>query len=110
MIEADRVVQIYQELLGGVKRFKARIIIAGMLPVGDASFPASDAQFQLLNDELRALAEREGVEFLNWGAEVRRQMVAENFYYRDGFHPNAEGARFLAREIFAHLFNQAPRV
>jgi lysophospholipase L1-like esterase len=107
MIEADKVINIYQELLGGIKRFKARTIMVGMLPVNETSFPESNIQFQLLNDELRALAEQEEVEFLDWGVEVRRQMVKENLYYRDGFHPNAAGARFLAQEIFAHLFNQA---
>jgi lysophospholipase L1-like esterase len=109
MIELDKFIETYQILLANIKRFKSRIIIAGMLPVDDASFPGSAKQFHLLNGELCAMAEREGVEFLDWGSVVESQVNKSDLYYRDGFHFNANGARLLARLIFQHIFEEAER-
>jgi hypothetical protein len=106
LIKPDKLIGLYQDLLTDMKCFKAKIIMLGLLPVDAVIFPESNKQFRLLNDELRALAEREKVEFLDWGMAVERQMGKENLYYRDGFHPNAEGANFLACEVFKYLFGR----
>jgi hypothetical protein len=109
MLELDKFIETYQILLANIKRFKSRIIIAGMLPVDDASFPGSAKQFHLLNGELCAMAEREEVEFLDWGSVVESQVNKSDLYYRDGFHFNANGARLLARLLFQHIFEEAER-
>lgn len=107
LINIDTLLGIYQDLLTDIKRFKARVIVVGMLPVSATNFPKSDNQFQLLNNSLRTLAKEEGVEFLDWGRALESRTDKDSLYYRDGFHPNAEGARFLAREMFECLFGQA---
>ena len=105
MIEAATLIEIYRNLLRSLAGFNSRVIVAGMLPVDNRSFPGSDSHFLQLNNELRDLTQRENVEFLNWGEAVRREMRNDELFYRDGFHPNDKGARFLAGELFACLFN-----
>jgi len=109
MIEPDKLIETYQGLLSDLQRLKSRIIIAGMLPVDEATFPGSARQFHLLNGELHELAERERVEFLDWGSVVESRVAKSDLYYRDGFHLNADGAKLLARLLFQHIFKEAER-
>lgn len=110
MVEVDEFIESYRGLLAEVKRLRPRVIIAGMLPVDDGKFPGSAKQFRSLNEELRALAGREGVEFLDWGLAVESQPGKDKLYYRDGFHLNVQGAQFLARVLLQHLFHETVKL
>jgi hypothetical protein len=77
--------------LQGVTR---RILVLGLLPVDDTSFPGAAEYFKLVNAKLREVAAAEGAEFLDWGSFLTTK--ASNLFYRDGFHPNAAGAQALA--------------
>ena len=65
----------------------------GLLPVDEARFPGSPAQFKTVNVRLKQIAEAEGAEFVDWASSLN----GGELFYRDGFHPNAAGADALAR-------------
>ena len=75
----------------------------GLLPVSGTSFPGSPEQFQLANEELRKVAAKNGAEFFDWGSLLDQQQDHQELFYRDGFHPNLEGARTLAGILHERL-------
>jgi lysophospholipase L1-like esterase len=88
-------------LLHRLRELNTRVLILGLLPVDEARFPGSPAYFESVNDRLKQLAASEGVEFFDWGAELRT--APQELFYRDGFHPNLAGARDLAEILRLHL-------
>ena len=103
MVDVEELMTSYQCLLRALKEIKCRILMTSMLPVNSDMFPTSDRQFELVNNELRELSQREQVDFLDWYSAFKRQMSNKELYYRDGFHPNATGAQVLAQELFQYL-------
>lgn len=89
-------------LLRRLHTFNTRVLVLGLLPVGETQFPCSPAHFESVNAKLHGVANAEGAEFLNWGAELKGNATSELFY-RDGFHPNLAGARALAEILRPRL-------
>jgi lysophospholipase L1-like esterase len=74
-----------------------------LLPVAEARFPGSPASFESVHGRLQELATAEGVDFFDWGGELKSRGSQEELFYRDGFHPNAAGARALAEILRSRL-------
>ena len=97
--------QLYA-LLRQLQDLNARVLILGLLPVNEAQFPSSPANFQMVNAKLKEIAANNGVEFFDWAASLNERANGEQFFYRDGFHPNAAGATALAEILRSHLCKQ----
>lgn len=103
LMELDSLAGYYQELVTRLRGLEARVLILGLLPVGE-HFPDSAAYFERVNGRLREVAITGGAEFCDWGAPLRTNGY-EKLFYRDTFHPNAQGARELAQILRTHLKN-----
>lgn len=96
-------------LTGLVQRLRAlntRVLMLGLLPVAEARFPGSSGYFESVNTQLEEIARAEGVEFFDWGAELKSRATHDELFYRDGFHPNLAGARALAEILRSRLCPQ----
>lgn len=103
LMELDSFVSHYQELVSRLRTLEARVLMLGLLPVGE-HFPDSAAYFERVNGRLRDLARTGGAEFCDWGVPLRANGY-EKLFYRDTFHPNAKGAKELAQILRTHLSN-----
>jgi lysophospholipase L1-like esterase len=109
LMELDRLVQHYGQLLDNLKKLQTRIVVLGLLSVDESHFPHSPEHFQLVNNRLRELAGAAGAEFCDWASELKANRDYRELFYRDTFHPNATGARILAGILRAHLRDGALR-
>jgi len=93
-------------LIAGLRELNTRVLVLGLLPVDEGRFPGSPAHFESVNKRLKQIATTEGVEFVDWGAELKRKAPHHEMFYRDGFHPNLTGARLLAEILRSRLCPQ----
>ena len=93
-------------LLHRLRELKTRVLILGLLPVAESRFPGSPALFESVNAKLKQIASSEGVDFFDWGAELKSKATLDELFYRDGFHPNLAGARALAEILRSRLYPQ----
>ena len=93
-------------LIAALGELNTRVLVLGLLPVDEARFPGSPAHFDSVNQRLQQIATTEGVEFFDWGAELKPKFPHHEMFYRDGFHPNLTGARLLAEILRSHLCPQ----
>jgi lysophospholipase L1-like esterase len=91
-------------LLQRLRELKTRVLVLGLLPVDESRFPGSPANFDAVNARLQEIAATEGVDFFDWGGELKAKSAHEELFYRDGFHPNLAGARALAEILRLRLF------
>jgi lysophospholipase L1-like esterase len=103
LMEIDRLVAHHASLLKALRELSARVVVLGLLPVSGDRFPGSPEHFKTVNAKLREVAAREGAEFFDWAAQLTQQGRPADLFYRDGFHPNAAGARVLAQILQAYL-------
>ena len=101
LIDVEEFALYQTELLKRLRALGTRVLVLGLLPVDEARFPGSPAQFKTVNARLKEIAAAEGVEFLDWASSLN----GGDLFYRDGFHPNAAGASALAR-ILRDRLNQ----
>lgn len=106
LMSLDSFVDHYEQLLTQLSSLQSRVLILGLLPVGE-HFPESSAHFDRVNERLRAVAKSGGAEFCDWAAPLRANGGCNELFYRDTFHPNAEGARTLAQILRTYLSNGA---
>lgn len=90
-------------LLHRLKTLNTCVLILGLLPVDEACFPSSPAYFESISRRLKQIASTEGVDFFDWGAELKSRITDQQLFYRDGFHPNLSGARALAEILRSRL-------
>ena len=100
LMELEKFAQYERELLQQLRTLAPRVLVMGLLPVADTRFPNSPAYFKSVNTKLKKIADGAGVEFYDWGSFLPEKGTHDELFYRDGFHPNAAGARALA-EILA---------
>ena len=103
LIDLSDFVEQYSKLLNDLQKLSARIIVLGLLPVDETFFPGSKRQFNRVNQKLKELADSRGVAFIDWGKKLERPTVFQDFFYRDGFHPNRQGAKLLAEILQSEL-------
>jgi lysophospholipase L1-like esterase len=94
-------------LLHRLRELNTRVLVLGLLPVDEARFPGSLANFESVNARLKEIAATEGVDFFDWGSVLKAESAGEQFFYRDGFHPNLTGATALAEILRGHLCSNA---
>lgn len=90
-------------LLHRLHALNTRVLILGLLPVGETQFPDSPAYFESVNAKLEDIANSEAAEFFDWGAALKAKTTRDELFYRDGFHPNLAGAQALAEILRSHL-------
>ena len=93
-------------LIAGLRELNTRVLVLGLLPVDEGRFPGSPAHFESVNKRLKQIATTEGVEFVDWGPELKPKAPHNEMFYRDGFHPNLTGARLLAEILRSRLCPQ----
>ncbi|HEY6245619.1 MAG TPA: SGNH/GDSL hydrolase family protein [Pyrinomonadaceae bacterium] len=103
LVELDAFAGRYEELLSQLRSSAKQILMLGLLPVDEKMFPGSSEYFAIVTKRLRELATRFDVNFLDWGGEVTSLERCSELFYRDGFHPNSNGARVLAEILRRHL-------
>jgi lysophospholipase L1-like esterase len=103
LVDVERFGEQLTTLLHALLALKTRVVILGLLPVDESRFPGSPAQFELVNARLNEIANAEGAEFFDWGSALKARMTGEQFFYRDGFHPNLTGAIALAEILRTRL-------
>lgn len=103
LMELENLARYQGELLSQLRALAARVLVLGLLPVGEARFPNSPAYFESVNAKLREVANTVGVEFFDWGLSLPAQGTHGELFYRDSFHPNEAGARALAEILHERL-------
>jgi lysophospholipase L1-like esterase len=93
----------YEKLITHLREMDSRVLMLGLLPVGEY-FPDSAAQFERVNKRLQDLATTRGVDFFDWASPLKANGF-KKLFYRDTFHPNAEGAKELARILKSKVSN-----
>ncbi len=101
LLDLEKFASYQTELLKRLAALGTRVLVLGLLPVDEARFPGSSAQFKTVNARLKQVADAEGAEFFDWALSLNGGDV----FYRDGFHPNAAGAEALAH-ILRERLNQ----
>ena len=93
----------YENLLTQLRALNSRTLVLGLLPPDSLTFPGSPHNFAFVNRELAALAARHDVEFLDWSQHFLSDHEDNEVFYLDGFHPNHNGNRLLARILAEYL-------
>ncbi len=101
----DVFIENYRQLLIHLEPLNAKIKICGLLPVSKNIFPGSSENFHIVNELLKVLAEEQQAEFFGWGSKILLSNQQENLFYRDGFHPNKEGAVLLATLLIGNIYH-----
>lgn len=103
LMDADQLISHHVALVKALRELGTRVIVLGLLPVAEARFPGSPEYFRSVNERLRVVAGAEGAEFFDWAPLLARKGRHEELFYRDGFHPNAAGAKALAELLQTYL-------
>jgi lysophospholipase L1-like esterase len=92
LMEFEKFAQYQRQLLQQLRALGARVLVLGLLPVGETRFPGSPAYFKTVNAKLKEVANAAGVEFYDWASLFPAKT---DLFYRDSLHPNEAGARAL---------------
>jgi lysophospholipase L1-like esterase len=92
LVDVERFASYQTDLLKRLGALGTRVLVLGLLPVGQARFPGSPEHFKTVSARLKQIADVEGAEFFDWASLLN----GGEFFYRDGFHPNEAGADALA--------------
>lgn len=103
LMDIDTLAANLTTLLHRLRELNTRVLVLGLLPVDEAQFPGSSAYFTWVNTKLREVSNAERTEFFDWGSALKTRAAPEQLFYRDGFHPNLNGATALADILRAHL-------
>ena len=93
LMELEKFVQNQRELLQQLRALGARVLVLGLLPIGEVRFPDSPAHFKTVNAKLKEVSDAAGAEFFDWASMLPAKA---KLFYRDNLHPNEAGARVLA--------------
>ena len=103
LIDLEQFTNYQTDLLRNLRQLGPRLLVLGLLPVDDARFPGSPEHFRAVNARLQQIAAAEGAEFFDWASVLSTRGRHADFFYRDGFHPNAPGAAELAQILREYL-------
>ena len=103
LMDLDELAENYRELIGRLQKLKTRVLVLGLLPLANDCFPDSPEYFRRVNNRIRDIALAGGAEFYDWGTSLPQNGDYRKLFYRDSFHPNAEGAKTLAAILQQHL-------
>jgi lysophospholipase L1-like esterase len=104
LLNHDDILSHYDTLLDTLRALGSAVTVLGLLSPDERTFPGSGAQFLQLNARLQPLAARHGAEFVDWQEQFTTS--GGGVFYRDGFHPSAQGAMRLAEILHAHLLGR----
>jgi len=106
LMDIDALAAHLTTLLHRLRDLNTRVLVLGLLSVDEAQFPGSSAYFTSVNTKLSEVANAAGTEFFDWGSALKAKATREQLFYRDGFHPNLNGAIALAELLREHLCRQ----
>jgi hypothetical protein len=101
--EPPATLEAYRELVGAIRATGGDVVIVGLLPVSDQTFPGSSTHFRAVNAEIRRLAGQLEVPYIDWEPMVAPHIDFNRYFYRDGFHPNGEGADYFGSLLYQRL-------
>lgn len=107
LIDLELFTQYQTELVKRLRALGVQMLVLGLLPVNHARFPHSPEHFKTVNARLEEIAKAEGAEFFDWASLLPANGNHGDLFYRDGFHPNAAGARALAQILCERLQKRA---
>ncbi len=96
LMSVEQIEEHLSNFLPCLSGIAGEVVLIGLLPVGDRTFPGSAKQFEALNRVLARLAGELGARFIDPSSFPGHQFDDPELYYRDQFHPNVEGARQIA--------------
>lgn len=91
----DNTVANIANVLAAIRHSVGGVVVCGMLPISEKTFPRSTEQLKSLQAKLENLCAERRVAFLDWQADLERSRFGD-YFFRDGFHPNLLGAKRLA--------------
>ena len=103
LMDVDLLSAHQASLLKSLRESGTRVVVLGLLPVSEDRFPGSPEYFEIVNAKLREVAAEQGAEFFDWASQLAEKGPHEDLFYRDGFHPNDDGARALAEILQTRL-------
>ena len=103
LINLERLASYQSELIKHLREIGTQVLVLGLLPVDQTRFPGSPDHFKNVNARLQQIAAEEGAEFFDWASRLSARGAHEDLFYRDSFHPNADGARALAQILREHF-------
>ena len=103
LLDLESFTNYQTDLLRNLRQLGPRLLVLGLLPVDDARFPGSPEHFRAVNARLQQIAATEGADFFDWASALSTRGKHADFFYRDGFHPNAAGAVELAQILREYL-------
>jgi len=103
LMDADTLLGHYRELVEQLIAMRLPVLVLGLIPPMATTFPGSIANFQAVNHRLREMTGATGAEFFDWDLELPQGDDRHSLFYRDGFHPNAHGARIMGQVLAQYL-------
>lgn len=101
-MDEEVLIQHYENLVVKLRALNTRVLLLGLLPPDERTFPGSAKHFASVNKRLAALASEQGAEFFDWGQKIPNKEY-DNLFYRDGFHPNPRGSQTMAMLLSKYL-------
>jgi lysophospholipase L1-like esterase len=105
LLSAKEILESYAALLRDLRSATPSIYVIGLLPISTATFVGSQVKFRELNEDLKSLAKKAGVQFFDWGRGLCMPSH-EDLFFRDGFHPNEKGAKYLAMLLRDYMIDR----
>lgn len=99
LMDGDELIRRYEENLTRLIRLNTRVVVLGLLPPLPDCFPGSAERFGAINQRLAVLSGSIGVVFFPWDECLPQGQGRAELFYRDGFHPNQNGARVLGSAL-----------
>jgi len=102
LMDLETLASYQSTLIRRLRALETRVLVLGLLPVDLKRFPGSAEHFKSVNARLQQIAEAQDVEFFDWASHLNDDAL----FYRDGFHPNAEGCVALAKLLRERLWKE----
>ena len=102
LVDDERFQNAYVCLLHELSRIGAWIALLGLPMVSAATFPGSEITFAARDTWVRGAARKGALKFIDWPIPISPQQRPDLFY-RDGFHPNLNGAQAFAQHLLTKL-------
>jgi hypothetical protein len=96
------------KVLDGLIATGSEIIVLALPPVSERTFPGSLETFRARNQLLRMLTQEMRIEFFDWHHAIASAQEERELLFLDGFHPNVEGAEFMASLLTDYLTGRRP--
>lgn len=84
----------------------SELVLLGLVPVSDETFPGSRSRFAMVDDIIAQTAKKHMGRYIDLKETLEQPSNASvdaGFFYQDGFHPTLAGARQIASKILGEI-------